>query len=1358
MKKIISISICIVVFLSLFNSLGIGQHYIYAESVQKSLNSNNLSEESSIGIFSTSVYPDDAVVKFGEKIHINYSFHDEAHPVLINIYINGEEQSEYIYKQSSWGGSFSYEPKEEGKYRFVVKPTDQEYYTNECTVTVYKDRIIFLPGTMGSELYHGEEQIWMPDSRGKQYIWSNINNLKMNTSGQSIENIGIGNSVKDYYSGIISFFKNSGYHVVDFAYDWRKGSTFNAQELKARIDIERAASPYSNYYIVAHSMGGIVATEYIRQGNGHLIKKLITLGTPFQGTPQAAYMFETGNITDDEYKNMAISSSIRSIEPNIPSLYELLPSKKYFTSQTNGYLQTQEYPESTGSRVKTTKFTNFNDTANFLKNSRSWSNDILFDKATNFHSTLDPVNTLKQVDSYYFVGDQKPTAGTLTFYTHSNPNIILSDVKNVQGDNTVPVSSATAGFMLDPSRTFYIQRSHIGLATSVDVQKQILNILKGRPNELVSDKIRRNKQETKTLKIKAECPVELHVYDSSGKHTGSTGPDNFESNIPDANYFTDGETKIALLNDVEDYKVRIVGTGYGELTFSIVWANEKDIENRTLRFDNVAVTPTSVFKADVNQNGQVILQIDQNGDGNFEGSINPTVELDLGGTQDETIPTLTSHVTGVKGVNEWYGKNVHYNLSGEDNASGIYKYFYNLNESEYKEYTEPLALPNTGIYNFKSYVRDKNRNDSEVLTETVKVDTTNPTVPVMTVDPTTWTNKFVTITLDGGTDADSGFQKYQYKINSNGEWKDYTAPFVIDSEGLYNVYARSVDNVFNLSAEVTGVAKVDKTNPPKPTMTVAPSKWTNQLVTITLSGGADTDKGFPNSGFQKYQYKIDSGEWKDYNTPIIIDTEGLFKITARSVDTASNLSEEVSGEAKIDRTNPPKPTLTVKPLKWTNEFVTVTLAGGTDTDKGFPNSGFQKYQYKIGHDGAWKDYTIPVIFDVDGLYNVFARSVDNAFNQSEEVVGDAKVDKVKPSTPNGFEILSYNYNQVKISWLPSTDNVGVTSYDIYQDSELINSTSNTEFTFSNLISDRSYTFTIVARDEATNSSFNGIFVVQTPKSLVAAGLYHNLQVKTNGHVLVWGGNYYGQLGDGTTTDKTTAVEVPGLTNVLSVAAGPYHSLALKSDGTVWAWGYNSSGQLGNGSQNNSLVPVQVKNLSGIIKISANANSMSSYALKSDGTVWAWGENSTRQLGDGTGWNRTTPVQVEGLSGVSDIIAGWGHAYALTSTGTVWGWGSVVNNNMPGWSFPDWYTFRYIAASPLTGLTNIAGIATSEGSLQNNYGIALKKDGSVAVWGGSYATLTPVNGLSQIQGIAGGSSNYAIAEDGSVWNWTNGAPV
>ena len=114
----------------------------------------------------------------------------------------------------------------------------------------------------------------------------------------------------------------------------------------------------------------------------------------------------------------------------------------------------------------------------------------------------------------------------------------------------------------------------------------------------------------------------------------------------------------------------------------------------------------------------------------------------------------------------------------------------------------------------------------------------------------------------------------------------------------------------------------------------------------------------------------------------------------------------------------------------------------------------------------------------------------------------------------------------------------------------------------------------------------------------------------------------GKLGNDTDTDSSTPVQVMDpndpsgyLSGVQAIAARDLHSMTLKDDGTVWAWGFNRAGQLGNGTTTDSSTPVQVGNLDGVKAIAAG--SFHSLALKNDGTVWAWGGNFAGQLGNGT---------------------------------------------------------------------------------------------------------------------------------------------
>lgn len=153
---------------------------------------------------------------------------------------------------------------------------------------------------------------------------------------------------------------------------------------------------------------------------------------------------------------------------------------------------------------------------------------------------------------------------------------------------------------------------------------------------------------------------------------------------------------------------------------------------------------------------------------------------------------------------------------------------------------------------------------------------------------------------------------------------------------------------------------------------------------------------------------------------------------------------------------------------------------------------------------------------------------------------------------------------------------------------------------------------------------------------ISTGRLTTFALKSDGSVWAWGGNEYGQLGDGTTTDRNRPAPVTGLWNITQIACVQVMAYALKSDGTLWAWGFNGEGQLGIGSEGNNVhVPVQV---SGLPRISAiHAGDFQIFVVGEDGTLWTWGDNEYGELGDGTTETRTQPVQVKDLRGVTAVF-------------------------------------------------------------------------------------------------------------------------
>ncbi len=223
-------------------------------------------------------------------------------------------------------------------------------------------------------------------------------------------------------------------------------------------------------------------------------------------------------------------------------------------------------------------------------------------------------------------------------------------------------------------------------------------------------------------------------------------------------------------------------------------------------------------------------------------------------------------------------------------------------------------------------------------------------------------------------------------------------------------------------------------------------------------------------------------------------------------------------------------------------------------------------------------------------------------------------------------------------------------------------------------------FTGLIRTPTQASTLSGI-------TQVAAGFAHALFLKSDGTVWASGYNNQGQLGNGTTTISYTPIQVSSLTEVVQVATeeSAYSSFALKSDGTVWAWGGNFYGRLGDGTTTSSNTPAQTVGLTGVVQLSAGQ--YRSFALKGDGTVWAWGDNTYGQLGDGTRTSSKIPFQLPTLSGITQISVGGPHTLALKLDGTIWAWGINSTGSLGDGTNTDQYS--PVQVSGATGATNIA---------------------------------------------------------------------
>ncbi len=274
---------------------------------------------------------------------------------------------------------------------------------------------------------------------------------------------------------------------------------------------------------------------------------------------------------------------------------------------------------------------------------------------------------------------------------------------------------------------------------------------------------------------------------------------------------------------------------------------------------------------------------------------------------------------------------------------------------------------------------------------------------------------------------------------------------------------------------------------------------------------------------------------------------------------------------------------------------------------------------------------------------------------------------------------------------------------------------------------------------------------------VSAGVAHSVGIRTGGTLWSWGRNNLSQLGDGTAVaSRSTPTQIGTSNDWQFISCGASHTIALKNNGTLWAWGSNTSGQLGNGNNMNSNVPIQIGTDSDWAIISAGDEY--NLAIKTNGTLWAWGRNDNSQLGDNTIVSKNSPIQIGNQTNWESISAGSNHSLAIKTNGTLYGWGVNSLGQLGNGSTTN-------ETSPVKIGNDTDWNKVGAGSIHS---IALKDDLSFWVWGGNnegqlgvgtsgagtYLTspfnITSMNGCNN---ISKGSQNTIIRKtDGTVWSW------
>ncbi|WP_292593947.1 hypothetical protein [Mesotoga sp. UBA5847] len=565
-------------------------------------------------------------------------------------------------------------------------------------------------------------------------------------------------------------------------------------------------------------------------------------------------------------------------------------------------------------------------------------------------------------------------------------------------------------------------------------------------------------------------------------------------------------------------------------------------------------------------------------------------------------------------------------------------------------------------------------------------------------------------------------------------------------------------------------------------------------------------------------FKIISGVGQiigsDYKYSPTFEDSGIKEVKIRVTNSKGTSAENSFRITVIDINRPPVveipdqtmdegETLTLNLNDYANDRDGDTLSFSLVSGVGTVNDAIYTYtaaydllKKQIEYNPTAENVVFPVVISAND--NKGGETVDS-FNV---IVGEVNRPPNIPAliSPNDGELID-NSVSVVLSWECDDPDGDTVFYDVYLDTKPAPESMNVEdyeettLEIENLLFGTEYYWKIVAQDHkggVTESQVRSFAISEYQERGIVwidAGGSHTVALKDDGRVLSWGSNNYGQLGDGTniTSYFPMFVKSPNgealLESIVAVAAGNLHTLALAADGTVWAWGSNNYGQLGDGTKNHSNLPVQVKGLgseqylTGVVAIAAAGSH--SVAVRTDGSVVAWGENSDGCLGDGTTQSRHKPVIVKGdgpegyLGGIISVDTGQNFTIALARDGTVWAWGGNKNGQLgDGTNYSSYSPVKVKSPDGNGVLSGIIKISVDSNSF-NGHVLAITESGSVFSWGeNSFGQLgngrtddqnKPVQvkgygGIGYLEDVVavfcGQFSSFAVTESGVLWSWGN----
>jgi pimeloyl-ACP methyl ester carboxylesterase len=494
--------------------------------------------------------------------------------------------------------------------------TSEPDFGNETS----KEPVLIIPGILGSRLNRASdgEEIWpkinlMAVPGPDNYL----NELKLDESSGEIIDVDSSEIIEsvlttNQYGNLIQKFKDSGYELEKdlfvVPYDWRLDVGVSSNELDLAISEALDKSLTGKVNIVAHSMGGLLAKDYLIRNGEDKINKVIFAGTPHLGAPKAFNLLNWGDDFDLKFLGLGLNKNkAKEIGQNMPAVYQLLPSREYLNK--------------IGSYLNTTDDLDYDQTEEFMISSLLLSdhrNSNLLDRGDQFHQSRDGWIP-QSANIFNLLGCREyDTIGSFTFDEDGSV-----DINSITGDGTVPLGSANH----IPGEKYYVSYpqtkiNHMGLVSDERTIGLIYNII----SDLVPVLPQGISQEKgdcdailnsiKRLRFSTHSPVNLHIYDSLGNHTGLKPDGNIEISIPDSNFIQAGESSFVFVPGGAHYTIHIDAYDVGKFDFKVKELVNGEEQNSIIYNDVPINSPN--LDADfefIGIDNVGILKVDRDGDG-----------------------------------------------------------------------------------------------------------------------------------------------------------------------------------------------------------------------------------------------------------------------------------------------------------------------------------------------------------------------------------------------------------------------------------------------------------------------------------------------------------------------------------------------------------------------------------------------------------------------------------------------------------------------------------------------------------------------------------------------------------------------